>query len=859
MSLKTLQKSFIITLSSLFVLAEPCLSAAESAPVIITRDSFGVPTIEGGDFGSICRAIGQVYAEDRLWQMFEADIAANGRLAQYIPASTPEELAELLESDVFQRTINPTDAEVQEQIDKYFTKRSIVAFTNYVQGLNDIVAQVNDGTSPLPYEFIGIDLFPIPEFTLYDILRTARYDFQSFSPSQLPEYQLNNLVSLSTWTAEFGATAAYALLNDLDPLSSMIESQTVMVPNKECKKTLRKQTNTFVLKGSASADPKFGRMVKAAHRIGTSLKKMKKMREKYSPTFGSNGQAIAPSFSANGHALLRMAPQVSMNFPSDFYEVRIDNGVFTSDNFTLPGFPFGIGAYNQFAISAQVGHLPTNDFLFESTDNIISTRYESIYIFGDPTPMIIPVSRSRSLGWVIANPAPDMPAGTMLTLRSSQINSQLKGLNVLAELPFIHDVDEFIDVLKNPGLLSDIIGFQGQIADSKGNIAAYQATLWTKLPRNFDRRLPQGIIVVNPAATNQEYINGISLGQHDKNTKQGYYVGWNSLFDKDAEGSGDTIGGGGPGINRAYWLEDAIKSKKRFSFQDLKNLTVTQAVANSVAGLVSSFPTSQSTYNFGADLFTPLFKKRFFCTLLKQKHLTPDQIQTLELLKDYEGKWLEGHTAEEIANTSDVSSRFILANTWLLNFAGRILNPYVLGTQFEVNTGGVGDPLPSANVEGFDNNLLFMGQGNLLARLLGTNCDNSVFFPNWLEGVDVNQAILDSLDDALTNLGGFAAFPWGLGERPYWEFDDAILSPTFGPFAVMKTFNASGLYMALDMGDCDCGIERAEAIIPLGESGLVTPGAPPYYFPVFAPNTLDQFPLYTQFQLRDLPIFRCSK
>jgi Penicillin amidase len=835
MAIRLLGKSFLFAVVGLVSLTASTVSGVP--PIAITRDNFGVPTIYNGEFSEICRAIGQVYAQDRLWQMFEVNAIANGRAAQFInPAFLP--------SDVFQRQINPTDLEVQEQISKFFTEQTLIAFKNYVKGLNDQVATVNANPSILPYELFALGfhppLAPVPEFTLYDILRTARFFFQQFSRSQIPEYQLNNLSFLQTIGARLNAASAYGMLNDLDPLSSLIDSQTLMVPSHECKGFNRKEVQNFVIPGTFE-NLDLTHKAAAAHKIGRQIKEMKEYNKKFVPGLGSNGQAIAPEKSVSGNALLRIAPQPNMNHPSDFYEVRIKSDLFTADTFIPVAFPFGPGVFNQFGISVQTGHLPTNDFLFETTDNIISSREETIFIKGNPTPVVITVYRSKSKGWVIENPVENLP-NTMLTLRSGYFDRQLQGLNILCELPFVSNVKQLFKKLKDPVLTSDIVGLMGQCADSLGNIGAYQATSWIKLPRDFDRRLPQGIIAVNPRASNEEYEKGRRLPQSNRNTKQGFYNGWNTLFDKDAEASGDTLAGGGPGLNRGYWLENVLRSKEKFSFSDLRDLTVAEAVANSITAF-------NPITDFGADLFTPLFKETFLQVLSNQENLTSDQQATLELLTNFQGNWFEGDITT-IANTDNVSDPFILASAWLLNFAGRILNPYVVGTRFEVATGTLGNPLPNTNIEGFSNNLLFSGQGNLLARLLNTNCDNTVFFPAWLQGVNVEQTILDSLNDALTSLGGFAAQPWGAGKRPIYQFKNLVL----GTVATMKTFNASGLYMFAEFSPC--GVKRLKAVLPLGESGAVFVGPPPTFLPMLQPHNLDQLPLFTQFQLRKLTGFK---
>lgn len=807
-----------------------CLGFSPSyAATTITRDSFGVPTIQGGDLGEVSRAIGQVFAEDRLWQMFLVTQIANGRAAQYISPT-------FLATDIFQRSINPTDAQLQLQVDTLLNANTRTAFENYVQGLNDHVAAVNADSSLLPFELGALGIFPVPEFTLNDVLRTARFFLQQFSASQIPQYQLNNIAFLQQIGESFGTLSSFPIFNDLDPSSAMIRSQVVMVPpGGPCHAECLKQVESLVLP-EVTQNPDFVLMAKAAGEIGKKLHEMKENNKKFVPGFGSNGQAIAPKKSTSGNPLLRMAPQPNMNHPSDFYEVRVEGDTFTAQVYTVVGIPFGLGIYNDFGLSAQTGHLPTNDFLFESTKNIASSRQELVFVQGNPVPIPITVSTSKSNGWVIQNPVPGMP-GTMLTLRSGYFDRQFQGLNLIGELPFVHSVDDFIKILKNPYTTSDIIPFIGQCADSKGDIGGYQATSWVTLKR--DRRIPQGIISLNPPASNSDYIRGRRLPMIDKNTKQGYYSGWNTLFDQNSEASGDTLAGGGPGLNRGYWFENVLKSQSKFSFDDLQKFTVAQATANSITAFSTARPA------FGADLFVPLFKKKFLDLIKKQKHPTSAQKQAYNLLKNFKGNWLPGNTPSEIANTNDVNDQFILGNAWLLHFAGKILNPYLTGTQFEVAVGTVSDPLPITNPQGFSNNLLYKGQGNLLARLLKTNDDNTVFFPDWLKGVDVDQAILDSLDDALATIGGFAARPWGANKRPIYVFTNPIL----GPVANMKSFNSSGLYVNAEFSHH--GVKRLGSVLPLGESGMIfaTPA------PVFAPHNFDQLPLFTQFDLKTEPPF----
>lgn len=807
------------------------LPLAGGAEVTVTRDSFGVPIISGGDLAQVSRAIGRSHAEDRLWQIFLQNIAANGRLCQYLGNSNPA----FLQSDIFQREINPTDAEVQNEIDEFFTKKTLIAFENYVKGLNDHVDAVNANIALRPLELtLILGTAPIPHFTLYDNLRSVRLFFQSFSPTQIPQFQLSNLAALQVLAANFGA-AAKAIFADVDPTSSQVRSLVTIMENRNATPPIPFSLYQKGVDGDAcvtlESHELFSKNIQTVDNIQDivdRIKEIKDLHQTMTPGLGSNGQVIGPKKSASGNPLLRCAIQPNFNHPSDFYQVKVEDSFFSGNYFIVPGIPFGIGMYNTFGFTVQTGHLPTNDFLFESITNVSSSRQEVIKIAGNPD-LVITVYRSKSGGWVIQHPVSNALPTTMLTLRCAFIERQLQGLNIIGDLPYITSVPQFFRRALNFDHSSDLIGFEGQCADCDGNFGAFQATDWTQLPAGYDRRLPQGLINVAPPNSVYKLSNSARKPMFDINNPQGYYSGWNNLFKQFAEGSADTTTG--IALSRAYWLKDYFDSFNRISFDDLKQTTFRQAVANSVVAFKSSRPTAF------ADLFTPLFKQRFFQAVLNQPNPTPDQLSALALLQNFEGNWFEG-TKAQVVTTTDVSDAFILASAWLLNVAADILNPYLNGTYFVVNPGSAGvlNTLPSVNSFNVSNDLATF-QGNLLARILGTSSDNTLLFPGWLTSVNVDQVIVNALDTAISNLGGFGAQPWGAGLRPIYQFKNAVL----GPVAQMLTFNASGLYFVTEFGPN--AITRIETVIPLGESGLVLPG------PTFAPHNFDQQPFFTSFDL----------
>ena len=194
-----------------------------AANVTITRDDFGVPTITGGNFAEVSRAIGKVHAEDRLWQIFLLNTVANGRAAQYFGQVKMIFIFNQMFSSG--RSTRPIKKLPMNWMNSSQKEQKLHSAT-YVEGLNDYVAAVNRDPSLLPFELFALGFFPpenpVPKFTLNDILRAVRYFAQSFSPTQIPMFQLNNLVALGTLAAEFGSTAGYAIFEDVDPTTAQV-------------------------------------------------------------------------------------------------------------------------------------------------------------------------------------------------------------------------------------------------------------------------------------------------------------------------------------------------------------------------------------------------------------------------------------------------------------------------------------------------------------------------------------------------------------------------------------------------------------------------------------------------------------
>lgn len=606
-------------------------------------------------------------------------VIANGRAAQYFGI-------QYFDSDVMQAQINYTDEQVQQQINNYFSPRTLLVYTNYVNGLNDYVAQVNSNNSLMPYELTSYGFGPtnpLPKFTLYDIIRANQFLLQQFSPTSIPSYQLDNFADLDLIMSLSNITLNEALqiFNDIDPTTAQVKSQFTVVPNNDCESSILVQKlDQNAIEWSESTHA----LAQDARDLAKKLTDIKKLRHKTGiPRLGSNGAAISAEKSASGNPMIRIAPQPNFNQPSDFYQIRIDGGGFTANGFTLPSLPFvalGIFAPMQCAFgygkALEVGHLPANDFLIESVNNIDknSARKVTIQIAGHPS-RTITVYRSTSGGWVMTHPI-NKNTTTITTLRSVFIDRQLTALNTFIDSSFARNYNEFTTSFLNSNNQSDIMLLEGVYADSDGTIAAFHTGGWTQLPSLYDRRVPQGI-PTNPVAPNNIYTYD-TIHQNpltDKNTPQGFYVAWNSLFKQGAAGSSDTVFP--VGINRMYWLDLYLKNSSTISFDYLKEMGLRQYLANNNTAF------DNTALDEDADLFTILFKDRFFQAV--KNNPTKDRLEAINFLQSFNGDWFDGDL-NHILNGSDVSDQRILASVWLNAVAVAVLNPYLQGTTREVAT-----------------------------------------------------------------------------------------------------------------------------------------------------------------------------
>ncbi|RCS25311.1 penicillin acylase family protein [Phyllobacterium salinisoli] len=128
--------------------------AGLGAPVTVTRDRNAVPHISGASMEDVAMALGFVHAQERLWQMEVARMAAQGRLSEIFGEAT-------VATDMFLRTIDAYGAAADSF--KVLNARDRGVIEAYARGVNAFIDR-NDRpfASKFSPEFVLLDRKPEP-------------------------------------------------------------------------------------------------------------------------------------------------------------------------------------------------------------------------------------------------------------------------------------------------------------------------------------------------------------------------------------------------------------------------------------------------------------------------------------------------------------------------------------------------------------------------------------------------------------------------------------------------------------------------------------------------------------------------
>ncbi len=287
-----------------------------SAPVTVTRDDHGVPSIQAVNVDDLLFAQGFVTAQDRLWQMDALRRHAAGDLAEILGPS-------LVEHDRTQRTLQLRSA--ADRAVGVLPADQLHQLDAYARGVNAFITQNADH---LPVEFHLLHYTPAP-WTPRDSLLVALAMAQDLS-TEFPTKLLRE---------SFSAHVAPDLLPDLYPVGSWRDHPpAAAVPDLI---SPRPEIEQIPLDDSQS------RLTTSPHDL-LAAKSALSLQTCDDCRSGSNNWAVAGTRSASGMPLVSNDMHLALGVPSIWYEA----GLHSADNaldvagLTLPGTPFVIVGRN---------------------------------------------------------------------------------------------------------------------------------------------------------------------------------------------------------------------------------------------------------------------------------------------------------------------------------------------------------------------------------------------------------------------------------------------------------------------------------------------------------------------------------
>jgi penicillin amidase len=290
-----------------------------SAPVTVTRDDHGVPSIQAATLDDLLFAQGFVAAQDRLWQMDALRRHAAGELAELLGPS-------LVEHDRTQRTL-----QIRASADRavaVLPPDQLHQLESYARGVNAFITQNADH---LPVEFHILHYTPAP-WTPRDTLLVLMAMDQDLS-TEFPTKLLRE---------SFSAHLAPELLADLYPVGSWRDHPPTQpppdltTPHPEIEVVPLDETQSKLNQPSATPQDLL------AAKSSLMLQTCEGCRS------GSNNWAVAGSRSASGQPLVSNDMHLGLGVPDIWYEAGLHSadGALDVTGLTLPGAPFVIVGRN---------------------------------------------------------------------------------------------------------------------------------------------------------------------------------------------------------------------------------------------------------------------------------------------------------------------------------------------------------------------------------------------------------------------------------------------------------------------------------------------------------------------------------
>ncbi len=301
------------------------------APVSVTRDSQGVPSITAGSLEDLFFAQGYVTAQDRLWQMDMTRRYASGRLAEILGSG-------VVKSDIRQRTLLlPV---IAERAAAALPPRDRSYVEAYARGVN---AYIDSHRNRLPMEFHVLHYSPQP-WTVVDSLLVGA------SMSEMLNLEtLDTGLTREAITAKLGAELAA----DLYPNSSFRDHPPVAGPEQPednaPEPTPQEESRGPLRHGSRRhhAELQIPQLPAVSTPPPFTSRTVGHPSDSDALFPGSNNWVVSGAHTASGKPLLSNDMHLPHRIPNTWYEVHLNAGDFDVAGVSLPGVPFVVVGHNR--------------------------------------------------------------------------------------------------------------------------------------------------------------------------------------------------------------------------------------------------------------------------------------------------------------------------------------------------------------------------------------------------------------------------------------------------------------------------------------------------------------------------------
>lgn len=285
-------------------------SSELSSPVDIYWDDFGIPHIYAQTKQDLYYALGYVHAQDRRWQLTLAQLAMEGRFAEFLGP-------DLVTLDTYQRTLGfwNTAEKIVDTLDP--ETRSILEA--YSRGINDYSSQ-NKNALPIEYALSGIPTLPWTPTHSIGLTRLMAWDLNLSWWSELMYQALSEKLS-----SDIFADLMVQWADSLPTSLSINETRQFS----ELRQSYSQEQDPLSLSSSTTSllrffDQEWNRRV---------------LFETSGSHVGSNAWAIDGSKTESGYPILAGDPHLGLDMPGKWYEVHLNYKGRNVSGASLPGLP----------------------------------------------------------------------------------------------------------------------------------------------------------------------------------------------------------------------------------------------------------------------------------------------------------------------------------------------------------------------------------------------------------------------------------------------------------------------------------------------------------------------------------------